>query len=186
MVFNECNGILGNCEVYRLTFDGYRQISKCFKNPKTLHLACESHTFYETAPYIFEDLPMNVGNFNTDNPIEEMDVEVQSEKLESDKQSDMMNYDLDDKDIGGKLPTYVLCQVCNKKFSNLLLHLKETSSCNEEYPLAAKQKIIKIYDAKKTGKAKQSRKVSEPTTDKSSNDIYHETEIHKKTNIITK
>ena len=47
MVFNECNGILGNCEVYRLTFDGYRQISKCFKNPKTLHLACESYTFYE-------------------------------------------------------------------------------------------------------------------------------------------
>ena len=76
MVFNVFDEIVGNCEVYRLTFDGYRQISKCFKNTKTLHFACENHAFYETAPYIFEYLPLKMSDFITDDSAKDMDFEI--------------------------------------------------------------------------------------------------------------
>ena len=114
MVFNVCNGILGNCEVYRLTFDGYRQISKCFKNAETRHSTCESSIFYETAPYRFENLPLKVSDFNTDESIEEMDVEVQSGKHEFGKES-IINDNLDHKDMDGLSHTLVACQICKKK-----------------------------------------------------------------------
>ena len=52
--------------------------------------------------------------------------------------------------------TRISCQVCNKKFSNILLHLKRSSSCNENYPLAAKQKLMKFCKAKTKSKQKLS------------------------------
>ena len=48
--------------------------------------------------------------------------------------------------------THITCKVCNGKFSNILLHLKRSPSCDEEYPLAAKQKLIKFCDAEKKRK----------------------------------
>ena len=46
----------------------------------------------------------------------------------------------------------ITCQVCNEKFSNILLHLKRSSSCDEEYPFEAKQKLIKFCDAERKRK----------------------------------
>ena len=46
----------------------------------------------------------------------------------------------------------ITCQICNEKFSNILLHLKRSSSCDEEYPLAAKQNLIKFCNAEKKRK----------------------------------
>ena len=50
--------------------------------------------------------------------------------------------------------TRISCQVCNKKFSNILLHLKRSLSCNQDYPLVAKQKLMKFCDAKTKSKKK--------------------------------
>ena len=99
MVFNVCNGIVGNCEVYRLTFDGYRQISKCFKKSTTRHLACENRTYYETAPYIFENLPLKTIDFKADDSIEDMDVEAQYGEHESDEEFIVLNDNSDHEDM---------------------------------------------------------------------------------------
>ena len=95
MVFNISNDIVGNCEVYRLTFDGSRQISKCFKKSTTLHVACENLTYYETAPHTFENLPLKISDFNTNESIEDMDVEVQSREPESGKNLDHEDMDFE-------------------------------------------------------------------------------------------
>ena len=54
--------------------------------------------------------------------------------------------------------TRTTCQVCNKQFSNILLHLKKSSSCDEEYPLAAKQRLIKSCNAEIKRKKKLRKK----------------------------
>ena len=102
MVFNISNDIVGDCEVYRLTFDGSRQISKCFKKSTTLHVACENLTYYETAPHTFENLLLKISDFNTNESIEDMDIEVQSGEPESGKEFVELNDNLghEDMDIG--------------------------------------------------------------------------------------
>ena len=44
--------------------------------------------------------------------------------------------------------THITCQICNTKFSNILLHLQRSPSCDEKYPLGPKQKLIKFYAKK--------------------------------------
>ena len=63
MVFNIKNEIVMSFEVYRLTFDGFRQISKCDKNSDVYHAECEKSIFYEEAPYRFETMSLKVSDF---------------------------------------------------------------------------------------------------------------------------
>ena len=52
------------------------------------------------------------------------------------------------------LDTHISCQICNKKFLNILLHLKRSSFCDEQYPLGPKQKLIEFCAAKEKMKKK--------------------------------
>ena len=139
MVFNVCNDIVGNCEVYRLTFDGQRHVSKCFKKPTVLHAACEKNIFYETALYKFDDMPLEISDcidlqddeYKSPEPIRKPRQKVELDDVvpfdsKPDEQAQLLKARIVTTD-NGKLK--IQCLYCMRTPPNILTHAREKFSC---------------------------------------------------------
>lgn len=46
----------------------------------------------------------------------------------------------------------ISCQICNKSYSNILLHLKRSSSCANAYSPISKERLYELCDTKRKKK----------------------------------